>query len=125
MSFRIRTKKNEVSESIKRISRSFNNDAFEIISNGMTDTVLEAKATHRFTARSGNLERSVISEMKRSDKDIQGSVLLKDSIALYGKYIHNGFKSWSPDPFLRISTEKFFPLIINEIKAKIEQLIQG
>lgn len=99
-------------------------DFFEIISNGMVETTLDAKANHRFTARSGNLERSIIPEVIRTNDNIIGMVFLKDEIALYGKYIHNGFRSWRPDPFLKNSAETHFEIIKQKLKQKFDEILR-
>lgn len=121
--FRAKKKGSGVSESLRRISHNFYHDAFEIIVAGMTNTVLEAKATHRFCPQTGNLERSILSDVKRCGKEIVGKVYLEDSIAVYGKYIHRGFKSWTPDPFLETAKDKYFPQIKSAIEAKLKQLV--
>ena len=116
--------KSGVSNALKQISRSFYNDAFAIIAKGMTDTVLEAKAVHRFKPQTGNLERSIVSEMQRAGTIIQGKVMLKDSIADYGYWVTKGHGTWSSDPFLANAKDKHFPLIKNRIKVLLKKLMR-
>ena len=65
------------------------------------DIVLEAKANHRFTSRSNALERSIRTRMNYKPNRIISTFSLDNRIANYGKYIHKGFRSWKPDPFLK------------------------
>ena len=65
------------------------------------DIVIEAKANHRFTSRSNNLERSIKNRISYKPNRIISTFSLDNRIANYGKYIHKGFRSWKPDPFLK------------------------
>ena len=56
----------------------------------------EARRRHRYTRRSGTLERAVQSEIVR---DI-AKVYVSDAMAPYAQSIHDGFRTWSADPFL-------------------------
>jgi len=55
-----------------------------------------ARSSHRFNSRTGNLERSIQVSMDSTG----GSVYVSEGSAPYGKYVHNGHKTWSPDTFL-------------------------
>lgn len=121
----IKKKKSGVSDLFNRLPRAFKDDSFAIISEGMTNAALEAKASHRFVSRSGNLERSIIPEVKQTRNNIIGRVYLKDSIANYGKYIHNGFRSWKPDPFLEKAFETESEKIISKLTSNLEKLLQS
>jgi hypothetical protein len=56
----------------------------------------EAKNSHKYQSRTGRLSRAT---SVRTERDmLQGYI--NDHLAPYGKYIHDGFKSWSPDPFI-------------------------
>ena len=57
----------------------------------------DATGMHRFTTRSGMAERSV----QTAFENLKGVIYLDDGIANYSKFLHNGFKSWSKDPFLK------------------------
>lgn len=64
------------------------------------DVAADATAHHRFTSRSGNLERSIQSGAKEAAGDVVGEVFLRDQVADYGKYVHQGHGSWKPDKFI-------------------------
>ena len=72
----------------------------KVLENLSLDIVIEAKANHRFTSRSNNLERSIKYRIVQSPNKIQSIFSLDNRIANYGKFIHEGFRSWKPDPFL-------------------------
>jgi hypothetical protein len=76
------------------------NDLVKLVENVSFDIVIEAKRTHRFKAQTGNLERSVKNNIETKQNRIISIFQLDNKIANYGKYIHNGFRSWKPDPFL-------------------------
>ena len=75
------------------------------------DILLEAKQIHRFKARTGNLERSIKNQIRKTDKSIVSRFHFDGRVANYGKFIHNGFHSWKPDPFLENSFDKHNKLI--------------
>ena len=58
----------------------------------------EASRTHRFRVRSNNLVRSITPRVSRNG--LQVLVELNEGVAKYGRFIHDGFKSWAPDQFL-------------------------
>ena len=89
---------------IRRDPIPFSKFGFEklvnVLENISLDIVLEAKASHRFTSRSNNLERSIRNRIEQKHNKIISFFTLDNRIANYGKYIHEGFRSWKPDPFL-------------------------
>ena len=70
----------------------------------LTSVQTEARLVHRFTTRTGALERSI--QTKVTERAEDGKVYLETGIARYGPYIHNGFKSWKPDMFLTDAAER-------------------
>lgn len=87
---------------------------------GISDAIREltpkllayAKSHHRYNDISGNLTNSTsISQMKTG-------LTLYASME-YGSYIHNGFKTWSPDPWLKETLENNKRLIDETIKKHI------
>lgn len=61
----------------------------------------QARSSHRFKTRSGNLERSVQSEVK----NLTSEIYLEPGIAVYGRRIHEGYGKWNPDQFLYRAAE--------------------
>lgn len=55
-----------------------------------------ARSNHRFESRTGNLERAI----KNNKTADGGSVYVDESIAPYGKYVHDGHRSWAADNFI-------------------------
>ncbi len=90
-----------------------------LVENFSHEVVLEAKAHHRFTARSGNLERSVRNTINTKSKSITSTFILDNRVSNYGKYIHNGFRSWKPDPFLEQALERKLVNLKQLIKQKM------
>ncbi len=86
------------------------------------DIVLEAKANHRFESRTNQLERSISNNIKTSKHKILSTFFLDDRIANYGKYIHGGFKSWKPDPFLEDAFDKHIKLLKQLIRQKMKAM---
>lgn len=79
-----------------------------------------ARATHRYTRRTGNLERAV----KVSTTKDGGSVYIDDGQAPYGKFVHNGQRSWAPDPFLYDAVEMNEDDLDRKIDAAIDQALK-
>lgn len=86
------------------------------------EIVLEAKAVHRFTSRSNNLERSVKNTISTTPKSITSNFKLDERIANYGKYIHRGFRSWKPDPFLKNAIDNKVKLLKRLIRLKMKAM---
>jgi len=62
--------------------------------------LLTAKNDHRFTSRSGRLISAI--KIKGSlDKGLE--LYLDENIADYGRYVHDGQKSWKRDSFIEHS----------------------
>lgn len=80
-----------------------------------------SKPFHRFDSRTGSLVRSVAARVY--DQGLTGSVELRNEIAEYGKYIHEGFKSWAPDPFIDVAMKKNLALIEQQITLGLQQVI--
>jgi hypothetical protein len=80
-----------------------------------------ARQNHRYTSRTGALSRSVAASVL--DSGLTGVVDLRDEIAEYGKYIHEGFKSWQPDPFIYDATEASLKDIEEQLTLGIERVI--
>ena len=79
-----------------------------------------ARREHRYNRQTGNLERSVKLEINQDG----GSVYIDEAQANYGKYIHNGFKSWSPDPFLSDAANANQPQLAQALDREIGRAIQ-
>lgn len=83
------------------------------------DIANDATIHHRFVSRSGNLERSIQSNAERVGDDVVGEVFINESVSNYGKYVHEGNRSWNPDKFI----EQAFHRNENKIDSAIEALI--
>lgn len=89
----------------------------------MEDVARDARANHRFTTRSGNLERFTVSEV--SDTGLTGKVRIDDRNVPYGKYIHRGFRSWRPDQFVTKAFEGKKKDTINMIQKAVNDGIRA
>jgi hypothetical protein len=116
----IKTKKG-VSDELNRKFLLFNQEFYRIIGQGLQVAVTEARLLHRFKTRTGNLERSIMSDIKKEQDNIIGKLFLQPSIADYGKWVHNGHGSWQPDTFLLNAKNKWFAIIDQKIKEKLEE----
>jgi len=80
----------------------------------------EAKSNHRYRSRSGNLKRAT--KTKSTKESIQAYI--DEAMARYGKYIHNGSRSWAPDEFvedaIKNNLDKIDRLIADSIDKKLE-----
>jgi len=55
-----------------------------------------ARMRHRYHRRSGLLSSST----KFIADEHEATVYIEDAAAPYGKYVHDGFRSWAPDQFI-------------------------
>jgi len=79
------------------------------------DIATDAKNHHRFITRTGALEESVTAEYTGNTV----RAYLDESIAPYGKYVHDGQRSWAPDPFL----ENAFTKHVRDIDGAIGEAV--
>jgi len=63
-----------------------------------------ARSSHRFMAQSGNLERSVSTDI--SSDGLKGEIFVDRGQAIYGRRIHEGWGTWQPDRFIDQSMER-------------------
>ena len=80
-------------EALKRLPRETKGELRVEMKRFTRDVRVQSTRGHRFTARSGNLERSVKSEVSRDGTE--GQVYLDTGIAHYGPWLHDG-----TDPFI-------------------------
>lgn len=87
----------------------------------LTTIQREARKQHRFNTQSGNLERSVSIEVDRSG--FFGRIFIDMGIAVYGRRIHEGFKSWTADKFIYKAAERKAKDFIKNISTAIGRAI--
>jgi len=98
----------------------------------------EAKSKHRFTTRTGRLVKSIkgygsasVSDSSITKKKLDTEVrivLHNEGHPLgtdYGKYVHEGHGSWSPDRFVFDAIERNKKRIINAWDEAIEKVAKG
>ncbi len=84
--------------------------------NDIADRIAQdARNHHRFITRTGALEQSVTVEYTGNTV----RAYLDASVAPYGIFVHDGQRSWAPDPFL----EKAFTAHIKDIDAAIGTVV--
>jgi len=85
-------------------------------------TISQARQQHRFTTRTGNLVKSTKYKMSRRDSAV--NFYIDNAKAVYGKFIHEGFKSWRPDRYLQKAVTKNMPKMYRDIKLAIDKVIR-
>lgn len=87
--------------------------------------IRSAKTNHRYKRRSGDLQKAT-KQFEESSNTF--GVHIDETIAKYGQYIHDGFKTWASDPFLTkafnraIDKKKYSKKIVervNRVLAKV------
>ena len=63
----------------------------------------DAKGNHRYKNKSANLRSATMSRVTGRNSI---KTYIDDARADYGKFIHDGFKSWSPDKFVTKAVDK-------------------
>ena len=67
-----------------------------VLSLGVSKMQRYAETHHRFNSRTGTLVSAISSQVY----GLSGRLYIDDFLAPYGHYVHNGQRSWSPDPFI-------------------------
>lgn len=117
----IKKQKKGVTDSLKRLSHVFTNTMYPIIGEEVTATVLEARGSHRFVTRTGFAERSIKSDIKKIGNKINARVYLDDTVSNYSKFLHNGFKSWKKDPFLKEAFDKHDKILEAKLNSALKR----
>jgi hypothetical protein len=86
----------DVSDSLDKLSDTLPEAVIDAIDDVASKIQRTAKTNHRYTRRTGRLAAAV----KRETTDDSVTIYIDSALADYGKYIHDGFKSWSPDTFI-------------------------
>ena len=79
-----------------------------------------AKILHRFRSRTGNLVSAIESELY----GLSGRVYIDDMVAPYGKFVHNGQRTWAPDPFIYDAVAELEDELSTALKQTLEASIQ-
>jgi len=117
----IKTNAAQFTKAIDKLGKEFVDKAEKgIVEIYVKNIVPQAKASHRFTSRSGRLEQAIQGTLAGS----KGEALINNSIASYGKYIHEGHRSWSPDRFLTKAAGAVSAKSLKQCKAFIDALIK-
>jgi hypothetical protein len=77
----------------------------------------DARNNHRYKHRTGMLRKST--EKKFTNDDLQSEVYLDSGIASYGKFVHDGQRSWEPDQFIYNAADK----LRGEIETALERAV--
>ena len=100
-----------VVDALNKYSRISSRENVRALKKSLQNITLDAKRNHRFITRTGNLERSV--KFRVINKE-SGQVYIDNGTAPYGKFIHDGFKSWAPDPFLEAAVMRRGKVIVKD-----------
>jgi len=107
---------------LKGFANAFNKAVNNQIEADAIVIVSQARREHRFQTRTGNLVRST--KYKMSKRDNAATFFIDDVTAPYGKYIHDGFKFWHPDPYLFNAVKRNTKRIYKDTVAAIDRLIK-
>ena len=114
------TVKNEVSAAFEKLADTLDETIVEYGVQPFLKAVQRtAQQRHRFTRRTGKLERSIRTETTKDG----GTVYLDEGIANYGKYVHQGFGSWSADKFLDVAAEGNMRLLDSDVGRAVDKAI--
>lgn len=88
----------------------------QVMREQMEQTEEYARNNHRFESRTGTLESAIVG----TSDNLDGSLFIDENQAPYGKYVHDGQRSWAPDPFITEAVDAR----IDEITEKVSDAIQ-
>lgn len=89
-----------------------------ILTRGINRMEDYAKSNHRFTSRTGTLVSSIRSDIY----NLSGRIYIDDFLCSYGKFVHNGQRSWSPDQFIYDAYNALSDDIASEMRDQLEMI---
>lgn len=78
-----------------------------------------AKQEHRYKRRTGRLTSAITSEVR----ELTGELFIDNNVAQYGIFVHDGQRSWKPDPFIYNSADKNQALLDKELALAIDKTL--
>jgi len=91
----------------------------DVIYKGLKKAEWHAKREHRYKRRTGKLTRATQAEFNPKG----GSLGINDAVAHYGKYVHEGQRSWAPDKFIPTALNRVWPAIDKQIDNVIDKAL--
>jgi hypothetical protein len=91
----------------------------DVMTAGVDSIAEYAQENHRFDSQTGNLISAIKSEMY----GLSGRVYIDDYIADYGKYVHDGFKTWAPDTFVYDAKYALEDQLIESLNEEYDRLM--
>ena len=85
------------------------------------EIALEAKASHRYKNRTGNLTRSTKWWVRKAE--LRFAVYASQAMAPYSKYIIGGTRHWAPDPYIEAAFQRNQSYIDSELSKAVQQAI--
>ena len=88
----------------------------------------QARRNHRYTIRTGKLEKSTMSHVLDDKDGLFGEAYLESAGTMvkggdsYGKYVHEGQRTWKPDKFLDKALEDRKPFIEVAIQQAVKRV---
>lgn len=92
----------------------------EVMFTYLTRIETRAKVLHRFRSRTGSLVAAIESELY----GLSGRVYIDDILAPYGKFVHNGQRTWAPDPFVYNAVSQLEGELTSVLKRTLEASIK-
>jgi len=123
MPLTINVKSDEVINSLNEFNRYYDTYVKKDIDQISDKIIKEAKTSHRFKSRTGNLVEATKKELGIDRDSLKAIYKIDDVKAPYGKYIHEGFKSWAADKYLENAVERNKKEIIDAAEKGINEAI--
>lgn len=120
MGIEFRVDLSDVEDGFRKLERNLRKNITEGLTIATDKAISEAKSKHRFVTRSGTLLNSLLNQTR----GYTAKAVISDAIAPYGKYIHEGHRSWAPDPFLEDAFKKHEVDIVREVEDQIDSVIK-
>jgi hypothetical protein len=108
-------------KSIEDLPKRFKKKVTKALQKELTAVQMEARQTHRFQKRTGDLQRAIHTGIDPSE--LSGEVYIDDDWAPYGVFVVDGHGTWEPDPFLDDALDKKSNEIDDAINNAIDEAI--
>jgi len=110
----------DATRALTEFSKDIKDEVEAVLEETFKKVVKEAQSVHRFRNRSGRLVSAVQAEIK----GYTARAFIDDGLAPYGGFIHDGFKTWAPDPFLADAFQRNASSIDRAFETSISRVIQ-
>lgn len=108
-------------DALRKAPDDLHDEVMQELGEQMEAVAARARAHHRYTTRSGDLERATQS---RVHEDLVGEAYVEPGIAEYGRFVYLGHGSWKKDRFLHKAMRRLKSKITEGVNAAVSRAVE-